>query len=152
MNKIKAKNDIQKGFIFLESLLVLSIAVILFSLPMAVTRDSAHKMDVNLFKDSLTNSITSAQNYAVLSGNRIKISLFPKHKEITFKVLAEYSYPYDHSLFLPEGIELLNTRVYSYYFNGESGNMPQFDPIVFSVDGEIQKIVFQIGSGKFEWQ
>ena len=88
MNKITTKNDKQKGFIFLENLLVLSIAIVLFSLPMVLTNDSAHKMDIILFKSSLTNSITSAQNYAVLSGNLFKINLFPKHKERTFKLLA----------------------------------------------------------------
>ncbi|SFH78627.1 competence type IV pilus minor pilin ComGD [Pisciglobus halotolerans] len=144
--------DRQKGFVFLESLLVLGIAVVLFSLPMFLTKGTANEMDIKLFKTSLTNSITSAQNYAILTDNRTKIELLPKSRKITFKVVATTQQKYNHELVLPEGVEILNTRVFVYYFNSGNGNINQFDPIIFSVNGKRQKVVFQLGSGKFEWQ
>ncbi|MFL2100133.1 competence type IV pilus minor pilin ComGD [Desemzia sp. FAM 23991] len=141
----------QKGFLLLESLLVLSIAASLVLIPQLMSRSATAAIEGDLFKRNLESSVTATQNYAVLSGKMTKVELFRQNRKITFTVLEDKNHPFNHTLFFPESVSSL-TNAIEIYFLGGSGNIKNLDSITFNINGENTKLKFQLGSGRYDWE
>lgn len=141
----------QRGFLLLESMLVLSIAASLLLIPQLMTKNATAAIEGDLFKQNLESSVTAAQNYAVVSGKMTKVELFRDNRNITFTILEDKNHLFNHALIFPDSVSsLTTTRVIS--FLGGSGNIKDLDSITFKINGEIVKFKFQLGSGRYEWE
>lgn len=141
----------QKGFLLLESLLVLSIAASLLLIPQMMTKRATASVEGELFKQNLESSITATQNYAVLSGKMTKVELLPQNRKIVFTVLADKNHSFNHTLVFPDSVSSLSNTI-AFYFLGGSGNINNLNSIIFKINGEKAKIKFQLGSGRYEWE
>lgn len=141
----------QKGFLLLESLLVLSIAASLLLIPQMMTKSATVAMEGELFKQNFESSVTAAQNYAVLSGKMTKIELFRQSRKVTFSVLDDANHSFNHTLAFPDSVSS-STNAIVIYFLGGSGNISNLDSITFKINGKSAKFKFQLGSGRYEWE
>ena len=141
----------QKGFLLLESLLVLAIAASLLFIPPLLSRDVISATEGELFKQQLESSVTATQNYAVLSGKMTKIELSKQNKHIKFSLLDNPSHSLNHRLIFPESVSALSTTKV-FHFLGGSGNIRELDSMAFTIDGKRAVFKFQMGSGRYEWE
>lgn len=141
----------QKGFLLLESLLVLSIAASLLLIPQLITKRATAVIEGDLFKQNIESSVTATQNYAVLSGKMTKVELFRQNRKITFTVLEDKNHSFNHTLVFPESVSSLSNTL-EISFLGGSGNIKNLDSITFMINGEKEIFSFQLGSGRYEWK
>lgn len=141
----------RKGFLLFESLLVLMIAASLLLVPPLLSKNILSVHEASFFKQQLESSVTATQNYAVLTGKRTKMELFPQNRKITFELLGDEQHSFNHTLFFPEKVSS-NSLTKVFYFGGGTGNISGLDSISFTINGKQEKIKFQLGSGKYEWE
>lgn len=141
----------QKGFLLLESLLVLSIAASVLLIPQMMSKSATAAIEGDMFRQNLESSVTAAQNYAVLSGKMTKIELFRENRKITFTILEDKNHLFNHTLDFPDSVSSL-TNAMEIYFLGGSGNIKNLNSITFKINGKSAKFKFQLGSGRYEWE
>lgn len=141
----------QKGFLLLESLLVLAIAASLLLIPPLLSRKVISATEGEFFKQQLESSVTATQNYAVLSGKMTKMELSRQNQKIQFSLLNSPEHSFNHTLDFPESVTALSkTKVF--HFLGGSGNISDLDSMSFVIDGKRAVFKFQMGSGRYEWE
>lgn len=141
----------KNGFLLLESLLVLVIAASLLLVPPLLSKNVLAVHEASFFKQQLESSITATQNYAILTGKRTKVELFPQNRKMTFALLDEKQHSFNHTLVFPEKVSS-NSLPKAFYFGGGNGNISGLDSISFTINGKQEKFKFQLGSGRYEWE
>lgn len=139
----------EEGITIIESLLVLSLVSVFISLPVIQFSRLSQKAETEVFIEAFNSSLTLAQNYAVLNDEWTAVDLKPAHGEITFRVVGKRNHPIEHTLKLPEHIQLLNSGT-EFRFSRKSGNMGSYGPVRFRTPEGVVEFAFQMGSGRFE--
>lgn len=141
----------QKGFLLIESMLVLVIAACLLLFPPMLSKEIIAVQEANLFKQQLESSVTATQNYAIVTGKRTKVELFPQNRKIVFNVLDDRQHSFNHILPFPKNVSSTSTTKI-FYFGGGDGNISGLDSISFTINGKREKFKFQLGSGRYDWE
>lgn len=141
----------ESGFLLMETMLVLLIAASLLLIPPMLTKKNLAAHEGTFFKQQLESSITATQNYAVLTGKRTKVELMPQNKYIAFTVLDTKPHSFNHTLFFPESVSS-KSLTKEFYFGSGSGNISGLDSMTFEINGKTEKMKFQLGSGRYEWE
>jgi len=105
---------------------------------------------VNITVEELQSHMTAIQNYAILSGNTTTMIVSSQYKTIQFKVIDDEQNELNQLIHLPETITTPDRK--TYYFNGYSGNLRNFDTLVFFINNTRHTMAFQLGSGRYNWQ
>ncbi|MBT2731296.1 competence type IV pilus minor pilin ComGD [Carnobacterium sp. ISL-102] len=140
----------EKGILLFEMLLVLLIAASLLLIPTIYTKNTKNTLENQLFVEELQSHMTAIQNYAILSGNTATMIVSSQYKTIQFKVIDDEQNELNQLIHLPETITTPNRK--TYYFNGYSGNLRNFDTLVFFINNTRHTMAFQLGSGRYNWQ
>ncbi|WP_035053926.1 competence type IV pilus minor pilin ComGD [Carnobacterium pleistocenium] len=140
----------QKGMLLFEMLLVLLIAAGLLLIPTIYTKQTKITLENQLFIEELQSHMTAIQNYAILSGNVTTMIVSSQYKTIQFKVIDDEQNELNQLIYLPEMINTPNRK--TYYFNGYSGNLRNFDTLVFFINNKRHTMAFQLGSGRYNWE
>lgn len=141
----------QKGFMLLESVLVLSIAASLLLIPPLLSKEILAAHEGDFFKQQLESSVTATQNYAVLTGGMTKVELFPENRKIEFTLLENKQHPFNHLLAFPDTVASSSTPKV-FYFGGGDGNIGGLNSMSFTINGKSEKFKFQLGSGRYDWE
>ncbi|WP_407372247.1 competence type IV pilus minor pilin ComGD [Carnobacterium sp.] len=140
----------EKGMILFEMLLVLFVAAVLVLIPTIYTNETKNQLDNQLFIEEFQSQMTAIQNYAVLSGQVTMMTVSSQYKTVQFKVIGDEKNILNKLIYLPETI---TTPTYkTYYFNGYTGNLRNFDTLVFFINKQRHTMTFQLGSGRYKWQ
>jgi len=140
----------EKGILLFEMLLVLLIAASLLLIPTIYTKQTKNTLENQLFVEELQSHMTAIQNYAILSGNTTTMIVSSQYKTIQFKVIDDEQNELNQLIHLPETITTPDRK--TYYFNGYSGNLRNFDTLVFFINNIRHTMAFQLGSGRYNWQ
>lgn len=140
----------ENGLLLFELLLVLLIAVGLLLIPTIYTKQIKINLENQLFTEDLQSHVTTIQNYAILSGNATRMIVSSEYKTIQFQVIGDESNELNQLIHLPETITTPERK--TYYFNGYSGNLREFNTLVFFINKERHTMAFQLGSGRYNWQ
>lgn len=140
----------EKGMMLFELLLVLLITAGLLLIPIIYTKQTKNTLDNQLFVEDLQSHTTSIQNYAILSGKSTRMIVSSQYKTIQFQVIGDEQNELNQLIHLPEMVTTPERK--TYYFNGHSGNLREFDTLVFFINKERHTMAFQLGSGRYNWQ
>ena len=140
----------EKGMLLVELVLVLFIAAALLFIPTIYTKQTKIHLENQLFVEELQSQLTAIQNYAVLSGEVTAMIVSSQHKSIQFRVIDDEQNELNGVIYLPETVTTPRYKVY--HFNAYSGNLRNFDTLVFFINNERHTMTFQLGSGRYKWQ
>ncbi|AGY81237.1 MULTISPECIES: competence type IV pilus minor pilin ComGD [Carnobacterium] len=140
----------EKGMLLVELVLVLFIAAALLFIPTIYTKQTKIHLENQLFVEELQSQLTAIQNYAVLSGEVTAMIVSSQHKSIQFRVIDDEQNELNGVIYLPETVTTPTYKVY--HFNAYSGNLRNFDTLVFFINNERHTMTFQLGSGRYKWQ
>ncbi|MDQ0156403.1 competence type IV pilus minor pilin ComGD [Robertmurraya andreesenii] len=136
----------EKGFTLIESLIVLSIFLLIISLSSLLLRTQSIQLEKQLFFTQLKADLLYAQQHAITSQKLVSVNFVIPEKfyyirkqngEILIK--REYS----DKITVSEGSQKLFFRYHS------NGNISSFGSIYFYIDGERYQMTFQLGRGRF---
>lgn len=140
----------EKGMMLFELLLVLLITAGLLLIPIIYTKQTKNTLENQLFVEELQSHTTTIQNYAVLSGKATRMIVSSEYKTVQFQVIGDERNELNQVIYLPETVTTPERK--TYYFNGYSGNLREFDTLVFYINKERHTMAFQLGSGRYNWQ
>lgn len=140
----------EKGMLLFELLLVLLITAGLLLIPIIYTKQTKNTLENQLFVEELQSHTTTIQNYAVLSGKATRMIVSSEYKTVQFQVIGDERNELNQVIYLPETVTTPERK--TYYFNGYSGNLREFDTLVFYINKERHTMAFQLGSGRYNWQ
>lgn len=147
----------EDGFTLIESLLCLVIASFLISLPILSIKDSLETIKIDLFFRELSSKITMMQNYAIIDEETTSIEFIGAKDIIRFKVKGKNSLESEclnQEMQLNEFFcELSGNESQIIYFKAKTGNSWELYPknrIQFKTAKGLYKLVFRLGSGRFE--
>lgn len=140
----------EKGMMLFELLLVLLITAGLLLIPIIYTKQTKNTLENQLFVEELQSHTTTIQNYAVLSGKATRMIVSSEYKTVQFQVIGDERNELNQVIYLPETVTTPERK--TYYFNGYSGNLREFDTLVFFINKERHTMAFQLGSGRYNWQ
>lgn len=140
----------EKGMMLFELLLVLLITASLLLIPIIYTKQTKNTLENQLFVEELQSHTTTIQNYAVLSGKATRMIVSSEYKTVQFQVIGDERNELNQVIYLPETVTTPERK--TYYFNGYSGNLREFDTLVFYINKERHTMAFQLGSGRYNWQ
>lgn len=147
MGKLKlSRNDGEKGFTLIESLLVLTIFSIIICISFLALKPHYAVMEKNYFFTQLKSDLLYAQNYSLTMQIPVTVNFFPS----------------SHYYYINLGNEKISIeRYYSENINVEPGTMPlyfrfnpkgninQFGSFYVEIHGEKYRFTFLIGKGRF---
>ena len=126
------------------------IAAGLSLFPTIYTKQTKNTLENQLFVEELQSHTTTIQNYAVLSGKATRMIVSSEYKTVQFQVIGDERNELNQVIYLPETVTTPDRK--TYYFNGYSGNLREFDTLVFFINKERHTMAFQLGSGRYNWQ
>lgn len=148
----------EAGYTLIETLLTLFVASLLIFLPVLSIDKITESIQIDLFFRELTSNITLMQNHAILTGDKMEVEFIPKENLIRFKEdkrnvdSTNLTYKEMH---LQEGLyEFWGTDYGQVAFTGHTGNITSkngWTTYIMTSQG-LYKIVFWLGSGRFEIQ
>ncbi|EXJ22776.1 hypothetical protein ADIAL_1798 [Alkalibacterium sp. AK22] len=139
----------EDGMTMIESLLVLSLVSVIISMPVAHFKRLSKRTETELFIEAMSASLTLVQNYAVLNDEWTVVEFKPSHKEVSFRVVGRRGHPIEHTLVLPDHLQMLNNGM-EFRFSRKSGNIGTYGPVRFRTPEGMIEFAFQMGSGRFE--
>lgn len=139
----------QEGFTLIESILVLFIIGLIFSFPIFSIRGVEEDIELDLFFEELSSSITMMQNHAILNNQPTYVEADPELKKFLFRVRGERQHELNHELIVPDSVTLIGT-VRQYEFQSQSGNQGNLNRLRMDTNQGRYELVFQMGSGRFE--
>jgi competence protein ComGD len=136
----------QKGFTFIEMLMVLLIFSVLLSFTAFSTAPLKEHAEKNFFISQLQSDLYLIQSQSFFSQSSITLVFYPYSNKYVAKDF------YGKTLVsreLPHGIKISElNRLNEIMFN-PSGNTNRFGPVYFNSEDSIIKLSFQIGQGRF---
>jgi competence protein ComGD len=136
----------QKGFTFIEMLMVLLIFSVLLSFTAFSTASLKEHAEKNFFISQLQSDLYLIQSQSFFSQSSITLVFYPSSNKYVAKDF------YGKTLVsreLPPGIQISElNRLNEIMFN-PSGNTNRFGPVYFNSEDSIIKLSFQIGQGRF---
>lgn len=148
----------EAGFTLIETLITLLIVSLLMLMPVLSIDKMTESIQIDLFFRELTSNITLMQNHAILTGEQMVIEFIPKSNVIRFKsdaVLNENDHPLYREMHLQEGLYEFSSDWYGQVvFYGNTGNISSRGgwTTYFETSKGLYKLVFWLGSGRFEIQ
>lgn len=152
------KDQNEAGFTLIETLLTLLVVSLLMLLPVLSIEKISKNIQIDLFLRELTSNITLMQNHAILTGEQMVIEFIPRDNLIRFKKDSGNSGT-THALYremhLQEGLYEFSGDGYGQVaFCGYTGNISARQGWTTHIQTSkgIYKLVFWLGSGRFEIQ
>lgn len=146
---MKEKLKEQSGFTLIESLIVLNLVWLFLLIPVIPFNSMKSQMETSLFFEEVRSSITLMQNHAVLNNQRTEVEIRPQAGELVFRVIGDQNHLLNHTISLPEEIEILGGSKLYRFLSG-SGNQGNLNKTRFEVNDDIYELSFKLGSGRFE--
>lgn len=152
------KNKNEAGFTLIETLVTLLIASLLMLLPILSLEKITENMQIDLFFRELSSNITLMQNHAILTGHKMVVEFVPRDNLIRFKEDKSSlgsTHPMYREMHLQEGVyEFYGNDYGQVAFNGWTGNITSKNAWTTYIQTSkgLYKIVFWLGSGRFEIQ
>lgn len=147
--EIKLKLKSEEGFTLIESIIVLFVIGIFFSFPILSFREAEKDIELDLFFEELSSSITLIQNHAILNGQTTYVEANPDLNTFLFRVRGEDTHSINHQLDITDTVMLIGT-VRQYEFQRQSGNQGNLNRLRMDTHKGRFELVFQMGSGRFE--
>lgn len=141
----------EDGFTLIETLLVLSILMIIITFPQAQTKGVQEDMETALFIESFRSSITLMQSHAIMNHQRTIIDTKPENREVHFRVHGVRNHPLEHRLSLPDSISFRGSAM-SFVFLPGSGTQAQLSPCRMQTKDGLLTLSFKMGSGRFAFE
>lgn len=138
----------KKGFSLIETLLTLSITISLLLLPSAYTAEHIDHIREEIFFKEFQSHYDMAQNYAVLTGDNVRVFFNKGNRNINFDHPSNPDHFINESLSYPETISQ-KTNTYTFRILGGTGNLSTFKTIKYQVGDESVELAFQMGNGKY---
>lgn len=147
----------EAGFTLIETLITLLLTSLLIFMPILSIDKITESIQIDLFFRELSSTITMMQNHAILTGDRTTVEFIPGNNLIKFKVYnADYNsnHPLNSEIYLEEGLyEIYGNGYNRVTFHGYTGNIAVFDQkwtTNFNTSKGLYRVVFQLGSGRFD--
>ncbi|QOR65505.1 type II secretion system protein [Cytobacillus suaedae] len=140
------KNN-QRGFTLIEILLVLTVLSVITSVSFLQLKPVVEAKKIQSFFQTLENDLLFAQNYAMSHSESVYV-YFMDH-EFHYKVLVGSSKRevlrrnYSNNITIPYN-NLTHGVIYL-----SNGNLSKSGTILFDIKGEVYKITFLLGKGRF---
>lgn len=152
------KNHSEAGFTLIEMMLTLFVVSLLLFMPVLSIEKITESIQIDLFFRELSSNITLMQNHAILTGEKMVIEFSPKNNLIRFSndsVIEDTIHPLYREMHLKEGVCAFTGNGYGkVVFYGNTGNISASNAwsTHFQTSKGIYKLVFWLGSGRFEIQ
>lgn len=130
-------------------MIVLNLVWLFLLIPIIPFSSMKSQMEASLFFEETSSYITLMQNHAVLNDQWTEVEIRPQARELVFRVIGDQNHYLNHSISLPEDIEILGGSK-TYRFLSESGNQGNLNKTRFEVNDDIYELSFKLGSGRFE--
>src|SRR5699024_5267786 len=98
----------QAGFTLIESIVVLSVAVLMLSVPVINIEPVYKQLEEEWFFNELESQLQAMQTFAMVSGSLSLITILPSSREIKFENSSLPSHPLNRRIKLPDDFQLLN--------------------------------------------
>lgn len=140
----------QSGFTLIESLIVLSVFMLIASLSLIFLKPHYQFLEKERFLSLFTSDILYSQQYAISNQTRLTVYIQPTERLIY--VQRQYTFEYIVKREIPSSIKIekgsLGSRTISFDILPDGGTT-DFGTFFFIVGKERYKVVFQIGAGRF---
>ncbi len=141
----------EDGFTFVETLLVLTIVMVIITFPIVQTKGVQEDMETALFFESFRSSITLMHNHAILNNQWTVIETKPDNREVHFRVLGVRNHPLEHRLRLPDSVSFRGSTM-RFEFHPGSGTQAQLSPCRIQTKDGMVTLSFKMGSGRFAFE
>ncbi|MBD8071335.1 competence type IV pilus minor pilin ComGD [Bacillus sp. PS06] len=143
---VKVKN--QKGFTLIETLLVLSILIILTTLPFLKLSPLQEEKIIEHFFEQLTDDLLLSQQYAIMHSDSVKVYFF--HASSSYKVILVETNTVVISRNYDENITINPLTLGTTIQFRNNGNISKAGTMqVVYKKSEKYNVVFQLGRGRF---
>lgn len=139
----------ERGLTLVESLLSLTIILLLVGLPYSFSSLSSKALEEDLFFTRFEHKMNQMQLYSMVSNQQSYLDI---HREgIRCSTSGQDNNEWDEYLEYPDTVQLVSRPVF-FYFIGGTGRTSRFGSLVFQTSKGEVKIVFQISNGRYRIQ
>lgn len=135
-----------RGFTLIETILILSIIMVLFGLPTVIANKTYEKVQKMLFFEAFQSHLLATQNYALLAKKKTSLTIF-KSGTVRYQVLSEAKGVVNQELTIPKSLTVDNNN--SIRYAAKTGRPSSFKTIKFKSLDKSYTFKFQMGSGRY---
>jgi competence protein ComGD len=140
-------NKYQKGFTLIEVLLVISILIIITTLPMLKLAPSYHGKIINHFFEQLTDDLLVSQQYAISHSDTVKVYFY--NASSSYRVILVGSNTEILSRHYDKQITINPNTLGTTLIIRSNGNVNKAGTMQVSYQNDKYNVVFQLGRGRF---
>ncbi|MEL3974069.1 competence type IV pilus minor pilin ComGD [Rossellomorea oryzaecorticis] len=146
MQEIKRGLLAQKGFTFIEMLMVLLIFSVLLSFAAFSSEPMKEHAEKTFFISQLHSDLYLIQSQSFFTQNSITLVFYPSSNKYVAKDFYGMTLV---SRELPPGIQISEINRWNEIIFNPTGNTNRFGPVYFNSEDSTIKLSFQIGQGRF---
>ncbi|WP_433958748.1 competence type IV pilus minor pilin ComGD [Cytobacillus horneckiae] len=139
------KNNNERGFTLIESLIVLSIFLLIMTISALMISPRIQRMDDEAFFAKFKADILYAQNYALANQTIVSVFILPDQNEYRFvdgqQTILTHTYN--------ERYQVIERTMPLYFQFSANGNVNKFGYFYVQTDDVKYQVMFQIGRGRF---
>lgn len=141
------KND--RGFTLIETILTLSIIMILFGLPTFIANKTYEKVQNMLFFEAFQSHLFATQSYALLANKKTSLDIL-KTGTVHYQVLFDANGIVNQELSIPKTLKVDKNN--SIHYAARTGRPSSFKTIHFKGLDKSYTFKFQMGSGRYIYE
>ncbi|MDF2066344.1 MULTISPECIES: competence type IV pilus minor pilin ComGD [Bacillaceae] len=138
----------EKGFTFIEMLLVLAIVMVVSASIIFVTSSKFEKMEEKRFFKQFHLDVQSLQSTALAEGIYTHLNFFENGTKYKARHSNEIYMEYE----LPKGIRLSRNSYLKEIVFHPNGTVKEFGTLLFETDNGLKEVYVYIGKGKLKYE
>ncbi|WP_083413092.1 competence type IV pilus minor pilin ComGD [Bacillus massilinigeriensis] len=140
------KHESQGGFTLIEMLLVLSIAMIIFSAGFLIMKPSFYLMEKTLFMSDFRSDLLLAQQAAISHQQIVSVNIMPSSHTYYIRRTGESGSFYHREY--SSNVTISPVTMPSYFQYMPDGNVNRFGSMYVFIGNKALRMTFTIGSGR----